>query len=125
MQIFAPNQWTEAAYPCDWIIGMFEEVEEEDDPVGGAAVSINLVPWDLSDTGLTDQAAYISWYEDPNTYTAEDCWVWVQSEKMHLTLKRLQAPGILEVLWGWSGVETVGRVEVWDMEQSKGGPGVE
>jgi hypothetical protein len=34
-----------------------------------------------------------------------DCWVSVQSEKMHLTLKRLEAPRILEVwwyrAWGW------------------------
>jgi hypothetical protein len=28
-----------------------EEVEEEGDPVGGTAVSINLDPEDLSDTG--------------------------------------------------------------------------
>jgi hypothetical protein len=30
----------------------------------------------------------------------EDCWVWDQSEKMHLTLKRLEVPGSLEVWWG-------------------------
>jgi hypothetical protein len=34
----------------------------------------------------TIQAAYTSWCEAPNTYTAEDCWDWTQSEKMHLTL---------------------------------------
>jgi hypothetical protein len=28
----------------------------------------------------------------PNTYTAEDCQIWVQSEKIHLILKRLGAP---------------------------------
>jgi hypothetical protein len=28
-----------------------EEAEEEGDPVGGPAVSINLDPWDLSNTG--------------------------------------------------------------------------
>jgi hypothetical protein len=41
----------------------------------------------------------------PNTYTAEDFWVWVQSEKMYLTLKRLEAPESLEVgdgEWGHS-----------------------
>jgi hypothetical protein len=38
---------------------------------------------------ITNQAAHTHWYEAPNTYTAEDCLVWVQSEKMHLTLKRL------------------------------------
>ena len=48
----------------------------------------------------------------PNTYTAEDCRVWVQSGMMHLTLNRLEAPGSLEVRWGggWGlgseGVET-------------------
>jgi hypothetical protein len=45
MQIFAPNQWTEAADLCGWIWG---KAEEEDDPVGGPAVSINLDPQDLS-----------------------------------------------------------------------------
>ena len=44
-----------------------------------------------------NQAAYNSWYEATNTYTAEDCQVWVQSEKMYLALKRLEAPGSLEV----------------------------
>jgi hypothetical protein len=38
----------------------------------------------------------------PNTYTAEDYWVWVQSEMMHLTLKRLEDPGSGEVWWGGS-----------------------
>ena len=39
---------------------------------------------------------------------------------MHLTLKRLEAPGSLEVWWGGGGVEDIfvetgGRKEVWDM----------
>jgi hypothetical protein len=50
---------------------------------------------------------------------------------MHLTLKRLEAPGSLEVRWGvvWGhprGDEGwgVGRwEEVWDVEQSEGGWG--
>jgi hypothetical protein len=41
------------------------------------------------------QTAYTSWYEAPNTYTAEDCWVWTQWERM-----RLESPGRLEVWWG-------------------------
>jgi len=59
-------------------------------------------------------------------YTAEDYRVWVQSEKMHLTLERLEAPGSLEVWWGgwggWGGViivETQGKgsgEELWDVE---------
>ena len=43
---------------------------------------------------------------------------------MHLTLKRLEDPGSLEVRWGGSGgihVETGGGEEVWDVEQSEGG----
>jgi hypothetical protein len=38
---------------------------------------------------------------------------------MHLTLKRLEAPGSLEVRWGGGGgihLEA-GRGEVWDVEQ--------
>ena len=32
MQIFTPNQWTEAAYYCGWIREKLEEAEEECDP---------------------------------------------------------------------------------------------
>ena len=39
----------------------------------------------------------------PNTYTAEDCQVWTQAEKIYLTLKRLEVPGSLEVWWGGVG----------------------
>jgi hypothetical protein len=48
---------------------------------------------------------------------------------MHLTLKRLEAPGSLEVRWG-GGVQTsmwrpgCGE-EVWDVEQLEGGSGRE
>jgi hypothetical protein len=41
----------------------------------------------------------------PHTYTAEDFLVWLQSEKMYLTLERLEAPRSGEVWWG--------RVEKW------------
>jgi hypothetical protein len=55
--------------------------------------------------------------------------VCVHSEMMHLTLKRLETPGSLEVRWG-GGVgpptwRQVGREEVWDVEQSGGWGGVE
>jgi hypothetical protein len=65
-----------------------------------------------------------------NKYTAEDCRFWVQLEKMHLILKRLEAPGSLEV---WRGVGDRGGAslwsqgfgkEVWDVEWSEGGLGV-
>jgi hypothetical protein len=62
----------------------------------------------------------------PNTHTVEDFWVRVHSEMMHLILKRLEAPGSLEVRWGGGGdilVDTGDREEVWDVEQSEGGLG--
>jgi hypothetical protein len=40
-----------ACDPCGSIREKLEEAEEEDDPVGGPAVSINLDPQDLSDIG--------------------------------------------------------------------------
>jgi hypothetical protein len=49
MQIFTPNQWTEAADPFGWIREKLEEAEESDS-IGGPALSISLDPWDLSDT---------------------------------------------------------------------------
>jgi hypothetical protein len=46
---------------------------------------------------------------------------------MHLTLKRLEAPGSLEVRWGGSGDIHMemrwGGEEVWDVEQTEGGWG--
>jgi hypothetical protein len=54
----------------------------------------------------------------------EDYQVCVHSKMMHLTLKRLEAPGSLEVRWGRGEdihVETGGGEEVWDMEQLEGG----
>jgi hypothetical protein len=32
-----------------------------------------------------------------NTHTVDEFWVYIHSEMMHLTLKRLEAPGSLEV----------------------------
>ena len=59
------------------------------------------VPWDLSNTG---PPAYTSWYGASNSHRAEDGWVCVNSEMMHLTLKRLEAPVSSEVrrggVWG-------------------------
>jgi len=48
MQIFALNQWNEAADPSGWIREKLEEAKEEANPIGGPAVSINPDPWDLS-----------------------------------------------------------------------------
>jgi hypothetical protein len=51
MQVFAPNQWTEAADPYSWIRESLKEAEKKGDPAGGPAVSINLNPQNLSNTG--------------------------------------------------------------------------
>jgi hypothetical protein len=37
MQIFTPNQWTDAGDPCGWIKQKLEEAEEEGNAVGGLA----------------------------------------------------------------------------------------
>jgi hypothetical protein len=50
MQIFVPIQLTEAVDLCGSIRERLEEAEEEL-PVGRPAVSINLDPQDLSNTG--------------------------------------------------------------------------
>jgi hypothetical protein len=60
-----------------------------------------------------------------NTHTAEDFQDCVQSEKMHLTLKRLEVPGSIEVRWGgvWNTQvdtgEDVLNVEQWRKEGSR------
>jgi len=51
MQIFKPNQSTEARESCDWIREKIEEAKEKFNPVGGPAVSTNLDHWDLYHTG--------------------------------------------------------------------------
>jgi hypothetical protein len=104
MQIFMPNQWTEAADPCGWIREKIEEAEEEGDPVGRPAVSTNLDLQDLSDTGIpTRQYTPTDMNPPIHTNIAEDCRVWTQSEKIHLTFKRLEAPWSGEFWWGGDG----------------------
>ena len=56
----------------------------------------------------------------PNTHTAEDYWIYVQSEMMCLTLKKLETPGSLEIRWGgemgtstW-GQEVTRRYGMWN-----------
>jgi len=51
MQICASNQWTEDAEPCGWIKEKLEEAKKKGNPLGRPAVSINLDPQDLSNTG--------------------------------------------------------------------------
>ena len=69
------------------------------DPVGRPEVSSNLGPLRSFRHRGTNQAAYRSWSEAPNTYTVEDCLVWPQWKKMHLTLERLEAPRSGEAWW--------------------------
>jgi hypothetical protein len=76
----------------------------------------------------TNQTAHTSWHEVPNTHTVENCRVYVHSEKMHLTLKRLEAPGSLEVRWGGGcggiHVETGvwgGGIRCWTDRECTGG----
>jgi hypothetical protein len=79
MQIFTPNQWTEAADLCDWIREKLEEAEEEGHPIEGLAVSTNLDLHDLSETGPPAKK-YRTTDMSPPTHTniAEDCQVWTQ-----------------------------------------------
>jgi hypothetical protein len=67
---------------------MLEEIEEDGDPVGAPAISINLDPQGLSDTG-PPTGHHTPADMRPPTHIVEDCQVLVQSEKMRLTLKRL------------------------------------
>ena len=78
---------------------------------------------DLSNTGIPTKQHTPVVMRPP----AEECRVWVQSAKMHLILKRLEAGGSLEVsLGGWWVVGTslwrqgLGE-KIWDVEQSEGG----
>jgi hypothetical protein len=75
---------------------------EKGDPVEGPIVSINLDPQDLSNTGPPNRQ-HAPADMRLHTHTVEDFWVCVHSEMMHITLKRLEAPGSLEVRWdrGW------------------------
>ena len=72
--------------------------EEKGKPAGGSAVSINLEPRDLSNTGPPNRQHTSA---DIWPHTVEDFQVSVHSEMMYLTLKRLEAPGSLEARWGW------------------------
>jgi hypothetical protein len=50
----------------------------------------------------------------PNTHRAEDCQVWTQTEKMHLTLKRLGTP------WSWEVWWIGGSVRISSMKMGRG-----
>jgi hypothetical protein len=65
--------------------------------------------------------------EPPNTHTVENFQVCVHSEMVHLTLKRLESPGSLEVRWGGRRGHPrgygVGFGRGRDVEQSESGWG--
>jgi hypothetical protein len=94
---------------------------EEDDPLGGPAVSINLDLQDLSNTGPNRQHTPADW-RLPTHIPAEDCSVCIHSDMMQLTLQTLETLRSLEVRWSRGGVGTstwrqgCGEEE-WDVEQ--------
>jgi hypothetical protein len=97
MQIFAPNQWTEAADLFSWSRGKLEETAEEGEPVWGPVVSINLDPRDLSDTGKPTRkhtAADMRLQTHIQQRTSESIFSW---RRCTLTLQILEAPGSLGV----------------------------
>jgi hypothetical protein len=105
-------------------LGRWKEAEEKGDPVEGTAVSINLDPLDLSNTGPTKRQHIPADMRPSNTLTVEDFQVCVHSEMMHITLKRLEVLGSLEVRWGgrwghphgdrgWRGGVGCGTVRGW------------
>ena len=59
---------------------------------------------EISQMLANSQAAYTSWSEAPDTYTAEDCLVWTQWERNHLTLERFEALGSGEA---WQGQRNI------------------
>ena len=125
IQIFAPNQCTEAADPCGWIREKLEEADKEE-PVGGLAISINLDLQDLSSTGPPIRQVTPAYMKLP-TYMQQRLLLSLGSEKMNIILKRLEVPGSLEV-WmdpGWVVGTSLWRLwggeELWDVKQSEGG----
>ena len=61
-------------------------------------ISINLDPWNLSNTGPPNRHHTLNEIRPP-THIVEDIQICVQSEN-HLTYKRLEVIGSLEVRWG-------------------------
>jgi hypothetical protein len=72
-----------------------EKVEEEGNPVGRRAVSTNLDPQDLSDTGPPTRQHTPADLRPPTHIQQRTAESGLSSEKMHLTLERFEATGIL------------------------------
>jgi hypothetical protein len=107
--------------PCGWIGEKLEEAEGEGDPMGRPAVSTHLDSWDLLDTEPQTRQHTPADMRYPNTYAAEDCLLWPQWEKMHLTLKRIEARGNGKA---WCGSWRV-RVSSWRWDWGVGGGSME
>ena len=73
-----------------------EEAEEDGSPMGNPTVSTDLETQDLSDMELPP-IRYHTAAEASDTCIIKDCLIWPKYEKMHLTLKSLEAPGSGEV----------------------------
>ena len=125
MQILTPSQWTQARASCGRIREKLEEAEEEGDHIERSAVSVNLEP---PPPGLSDIEPPTRQHTPadirPPTHLQQRTAVFrLKSDKMILTLKRLEAPGSGEVWLGRGGdrdslVEMVWE-EVWDLQQSE------
>ena len=125
VQIFAPNQWTEAADPSGSMREKLEEAEEEGNPVWGQAVSFNLDLQDLSDTEppirqniqadmmpqthIQQRTARSGFSQRRCTKPSRD---WRPQTVSWVVLVRW---GLMTILWNWWAV-------VWNVEQSEGGP---
>ena len=119
MQIFTSNHWTEAADPCGWMRERLKKGKEEGYSLGGPAVSGPL----RSQKHWTNKK--MIWGPQ---YIYSRALPILGSEKIYITLKRLEVPGSLEV-WcgeGWRLGKSswrqgcVGGMEVWDAEQLEG-----
>ena len=126
VQIFTPNQWTEAADPSGSMREKLEEAEEEGNPVWGQAVSFNLDLQDLSDTEppirqniqadmmpqthIQQRTARSGFSQRRCTKPSRD---WRPQTVSWVVLVRW---GLKTILWKWWAV-------VWDVEQSEGWPG--
>jgi hypothetical protein len=95
MQIFTHNHWTKVDDPCGRIRENLEEAEEESDPIGGPAISINLNPESLRSGPPTSQHTSADMRPPLNIKQRTTGCVFSQRR----CPKRLEAPGSLEVCW--------------------------
>jgi hypothetical protein len=106
-----------------------KKAEEKGNPVGGPAVSINLNPRDLSNTGPPNRQHTPADMRSPIHIQWRTTWsVFIQRRcTMHVTLKTLEAPQSLEVRWerGWghqhAGRRVGRRYEMWSCKKVDGG----